>query len=67
MPAVICKQTFLHENEIVQYLKKYKYQDVNQDHFRKPFQASKNAMKTTTRRQPIHFSRAVQSLATLYV
>ena len=35
--AVICKRTFLHENEIVQHFPNYKYQDINQDHFRKPF------------------------------
>ena len=38
--ASICKQMFLHENEIVQYLQNCKYQDVNQDHFRKPLQVS---------------------------
>ena len=38
--AVICKQRFLHENEIVQYLTNYKY--VNQDHFKKLLQASTN-------------------------
>ena len=40
--AVICKQRFLQENEIVQYLQNYKYQDYNQGHFRKPLQASTN-------------------------
>ena len=39
---VICKQRFLHGNEIVQYLTNYKYQDVNQDHFKKLVQASTN-------------------------
>ena len=34
-----------HKNQIVQYLKNYKYQDVNQSHFRKPLQALTNAMK----------------------
>ena len=43
--AVIFKQKFLHKNKIVQYLQNYTYQDVNQDHFRKPLQASTNAMK----------------------
>ena len=39
--VVICKQRFLHENEIVQYLQNYKFQDVNQGHLRKPSQAFK--------------------------
>ena len=43
--AVICRQRFLHVNEIVQYLQNYKYQDVNHNQFRKPLQASSNAMK----------------------
>ena len=43
--VVIGKQTFLQENEIVQYLQSYKYQDIKQDHFRKPLQASTNTMK----------------------
>ena len=43
--AVIRKQRFLHENEIVQYLQNYKYQEVDQDHFRKPKQYSTNSMK----------------------
>ena len=42
---VIYKQRFLHENEIVHYLQNCKYQDVNQDHFKKPLQASTNATK----------------------
>ena len=40
--AVVCKQKFLHENEIVKYPQNYKYQDVNQGHFRKPLQVSTN-------------------------
>ena len=44
MSAVICKQRFLHENEIVQYLQNYKYQEINQCHFRKPLQVSTNCM-----------------------
>ena len=36
MPAVICKQRFLHENEIVKHFQNYKYQDINQYHFRNP-------------------------------
>ena len=43
--AVICKQKFLHENEIVQYLQNYKYENVNQSHFRKPLQVSTNGIK----------------------
>ena len=35
----------LHENEIVQYLQSYKYQDVHHGHFRKPLQTSTNFMK----------------------
>ena len=65
MPAVICKQRFLHENEIGQYFQNYKYQDVNHDHFRKCLQASRNI--NTTLRQPMHVSRVVQFLATFYV
>ena len=33
---VICKQQFLYENEIVQYLQNCKCYNVEQDHFRKP-------------------------------
>ena len=40
--AVTYKQRFLYKNEIVQYLQNYIDQDVNQDHFRKPLQASTN-------------------------
>ena len=36
MSAVICKQRLLHEKEIVQYLQNHKYQNINQDHFKKP-------------------------------
>ena len=43
--AVICKQRLLHENEIVQYLLNYKYQDVKQSHFGKPLQASTKVLK----------------------
>ena len=43
--VVICKERLLHENEIVQYLQNYKYQDINQGHFRKLLQASTNAIK----------------------
>ena len=43
--VVICKQRLLHENEIVQYLENFKYQDVNQGHFRKPLQAFINTMR----------------------
>ena len=34
--VVTCKKRFLYENEIVQYLQNYNYQDVNRNHFRKP-------------------------------
>ena len=40
--AVTYKQRFLYKNEIVQYLQNYIDQDVNQDQFRKPLQASTN-------------------------
>ena len=43
--AGIYKQRFLHENKIVQYLQNYKYQDINQGHFKKPLQASTNGIK----------------------
>ena len=43
--AVIRKQKFLHENEIVKYLHNCKYQDVNQGHLKKPLQASTNYKK----------------------
>ena len=43
--AIICKQRLSHENKIVQYLQDYKYQDINQGHFRKPLQASANNVK----------------------
>ena len=39
MLAVIWKQRFLHQREIMQYLQNCKYQDVNQSHFRKSIQA----------------------------
>ena len=45
--AVICKQRFLHENEIVQYLQSYKHQNIRQSHFRKPLQASTNTIKNS--------------------
>ena len=45
MSAVICKRRFLHENEIVQYLQNYKYEEVNQGRFRKTKQASTNVIK----------------------
>ena len=38
---------FLHENEIVQYLQNYKYQDINQGYFRKPLEAFTNAIKNS--------------------
>ena len=43
--AFICKQRFLHENVIVQYLQSYKYQGIKQGQFRKPLQASTNNIK----------------------
>ena len=43
--AAICKQRFLHENEIGQFLQNNKYQDINQNNFRKLLQASTNAIK----------------------
>ena len=46
--AVISKQRLLHENEIMQCLQKYEYQDVNQSHFRKHLEGSTNAGKTTS-------------------
>ena len=42
--TVICKQKLLHGNNIVQYLQNYKYQEVNQSHFRNPLQSSTNVM-----------------------
>ena len=44
MSAVICKERFLHKNEIVQYLQNYRYKDVDQVYFRKPLQAFTNSM-----------------------
>ena len=46
MSAVICKQRFLHKNETVQYFQNYKYEDVNQGHFRKPPQDSTSVVKS---------------------
>ena len=43
--AVICRQRFLHESNIVKCLQSYKEQDVNQGHFRKPLQDPKKVMK----------------------
>ena len=43
--AFICKQKLLHENKTVRNLENYKCYDVNQDHFRKPSQGSRNVMK----------------------
>ena len=45
MSAVICKERRFQEHNTVQYLQNWKCQDVNQDHFRKPLQASKNVVK----------------------
>ena len=42
--VIISKQRYLHENKIVQYLQNNKYQDFNQDRFRKSLQASTNLM-----------------------
>ena len=42
--VIICKQRYLHENKIVQYLQNNKYQDFNQERFRKFLQASTNLM-----------------------
>ena len=44
--AVIWKQRLLHKNEIVQYRQSYKYEKVNQGHFRKPSQDSTSAVKS---------------------
>ena len=55
-------QRFLHKNEIVQNLQNYIYQGVNHGHFRKPLQGSTNIKETTTLRQPMCLSRAVESL-----
>ena len=63
--AVICKQRILHENEIVQDLQNYNYEDVNQGHFRKPSETSADAMKNNYPKTI--FSWAVQFLPTLYV
>ena len=41
----ILQTRLLHENKIVQYLQKYRSQDVNQGYFKKPLQGSTNAMK----------------------
>ena len=67
MSAVICKQRFLHENEIVQYLQNYKYQDVNRGYFRKPVQAATNLMKNDYPKPAYTFLRAIQYLTTFYV
>ena len=40
--AVICKQRFLHGNEIVQYFQKCKCYKVSQNHFRKARKLSLN-------------------------
>ena len=67
MSAVIFKQRFLHENEIVQYIWNYKCYDVNQGHFRKPLQSSANIIKISILKLSVHFSWAVQVLATFNV
>ena len=46
MSAVICKQRFLDKNETVQYLQSYKYEGVNQGHFRKSSQDSTPVVKS---------------------
>ena len=55
--AVICKQRFLHEAEIVQYLQNYKHQDINQGQFRKPLRASTNSIKQLSYMGPYIFHR----------
>ena len=38
----------------MQYLENYKYKDVNQDHFKKPLQATTNAMKNSHSKAAVH-------------
>ena len=45
LSTVIYKQRILNENEIVQYVQNYKYKGINQDHSKKHYQTSTNAMK----------------------
>ena len=54
-PVAICRQRLWLEDEIVQYFQNYKYQDVNQDNFKKPLQVSTNAMRPNNPKKPIHF------------
>ena len=67
MSAVICKEKHLNENEIVQQIWNYKYYNDHQGHFRKILQNSINITKTFTLKLPVHFSQAVQILATFNV
>ena len=56
--ADTCKQTLLHENEIVQYLQNCKCYIVGQDHFRKPL---KSSSKSQMFERFVELSKAIQS------
>ena len=53
MSAVVCKERFLHENEIVQYLQNCKFKDVGQGHSRKP--CLKTAHASFTKRSILRY------------
>ena len=63
---VISKQRVAHENEIMQDLQNYKCQD-NGGHFRKPEQASVDAMKNNYPKTVHTFFSSCSILATFYV
>ena len=60
MSAVICKQKLLHKHEIVQLLHNYKFYDVEQSHFGKPFCQERKNVKNNYRKTVRSLLPAVQ-------
>ena len=65
--VVICKQRFLHENEMCNIFKSRNTKTLIMYILENLCKLLQTPWKTTTLRQPIHFSGAVQFLATFYV
>ena len=63
--AVIYKQKFLHENEIVQLLHNYKCYGVEQSHFRKPLKSSAKNVNNNYRKTTRSFLPTVQFVTSL--
>lgn len=63
----ICKQRFMHENEILHILKTRNTQTLIKAILENSYNLLKIPWKTTTLRQPKHFSQTTQFLPTFYV